>query len=87
MLVRGNGVHNERLICKHPSRFAPPRSGLLEPSRALEYASRAVLILKIFRAYLVTRNVLALIVLVLRAQPGTRTRTRKEGDERTNFRP
>ena len=31
MLNRSKGVHNERLLCKHPSRFAPPRSGLLEP--------------------------------------------------------
>ena len=31
MQDRSKGVHNERLICKHSPRFAPPRSGLLEP--------------------------------------------------------
>jgi hypothetical protein len=34
-----------------------PRSGLLEQTDAPEYASRAVLKLRIFRAYPVTRDV------------------------------
>ncbi len=41
MLNRSKGVHNERLICKHSPRFAPPRSGLLEPRVGLESPSQS----------------------------------------------